>query len=130
MKFESEKAFNLLLRPFIHGEKDQHKSCTAHHGEPLLCPCLRTTCNFFLVIFLGWVMLLHPQATSTDHGVVPLLCEPLLCPCLRTTCNFFCYFSGLGNVASPSSNEHGSTSTQLVHSCWLFDESKEMHHLR
>ena len=23
---------------------------------------------FFLVIFLGWVMLLHPQATSTDHG--------------------------------------------------------------
>ena len=46
--------------------KDQHKSCSAHHGEPLLCPCLRTTCNFF--------------------G----------------------YFSGLGNVASPSSNEHGS----------------------
>ena len=47
--------------------KDKHKSCTAHHGEPLLCPCLRTTCNF-LVIFLGWVLLLYPQATSTDHG--------------------------------------------------------------
>ena len=59
---------NCLLRPFIHGGKDQHKSCTAHHGEPLLCPCLRTTCNFFLVIFLGSVMLPHPQATSTDHG--------------------------------------------------------------
>ena len=60
-----------VLRPFIHGGKDQHKSCTAHHGEPLLCPCLRNTCYFFfffLVIFLGWVMLLHPQATSTDHG--------------------------------------------------------------
>ena len=55
------------LRPFIHGRKDQHKSCTAHHGEPLLCPCLRTTCYFF-GYFLGWVMLLHPQATSTDHG--------------------------------------------------------------
>ena len=54
------------LRTFIHGGKDQHKSCTAHHGESLLCPCLRTTCNFF--------------------G----------------------YFSGLGNFASPSSNEHGS----------------------
>ena len=24
--------------------------------------------QFFLVIFLGWVMLPHPQATSTDHG--------------------------------------------------------------
>ena len=32
----------IILRPFIHGGKDQHKSCTAHHGEPLLCPCLRT----------------------------------------------------------------------------------------
>ena len=30
-------------------------------------PCLRTTCIFWL-IFLGWVMLPHPQATSTDHG--------------------------------------------------------------
>ena len=57
---------NLRLRPFIHGGKDEHKSCTAHHGEPVLCPCLRTTCNLF--------------------G----------------------YFSGLGKVASPSSNEHGS----------------------
>ena len=58
-------------RSFIHGGKDQHKSCTAHHGEPLLCPCLRTACNFF--------------------G----------------------YFSGLGNVASPSSNEQGL----IVSSC-------------
>ena len=57
----------MLLRPFIHGGKDQHKSCTAHHGKPLLCPCLRTTCTF-LAIFLCWVMLLHPQARSTDHG--------------------------------------------------------------
>ena len=64
--------FAVLLRPFIHGGKDQHKSCTAHHGEPLLCPCLRTTCNFF--------------------G----------------------YFSGLGNVASPSSNEHGYFCIRIV----------------
>ena len=61
------RRLRLRLKPFIHRGKDQHKSCTAHHGEPLLCPCLRTTCNFF-----------------------------------------FGYFSGLGNVASPSSNEHGS----------------------
>ena len=61
--------FVLRLRPFIHGGKDQHKSCIAHHGDPLLCPCLRTTYYFFLVIFLGWVKLLNPQATSTDHGV-------------------------------------------------------------
>ena len=38
-----------------------------HNAETLLCVCLRTSCNF-LVIFLGWVMLPHPQATSTDHG--------------------------------------------------------------
>ena len=25
-------------------------------------------CFLFLVIFLGWVLLLYPQATSTDHG--------------------------------------------------------------
>ena len=62
-----ENTWSFGLRPFIHGGKDQHKSCTAHHGEPLLCPCLRTTC-YFLVIFLGWVMLLHPQATITDHS--------------------------------------------------------------
>ena len=58
----------IKLRSFIHGGKDQHESCTVHHGEPLLCPCLRTTCNFFGYFFLGWVMLLHPQATSTDNG--------------------------------------------------------------
>ena len=33
---QDEQSF--FLRPFIHGGKDQHKSCTAHHGEPLLCP--------------------------------------------------------------------------------------------
>ena len=33
--------------------------------EPLLCPCLRTTCNFF-AYFSG--LLSHPQATSTDDG--------------------------------------------------------------
>ena len=31
--------------------KNQHTSCTAYHGEPLLCPCLRTTCNFFWLFF-------------------------------------------------------------------------------
>ena len=24
--------------------------------------------QFFLVMFMGWVMFPHPQATSTDHG--------------------------------------------------------------
>ena len=42
---------DLDLRSFIHEGWDQHTSCTAHHGEPLLCPCLRTTCNFFLLFF-------------------------------------------------------------------------------
>ena len=31
-------------------------------------PLFKNYMQFFLVIFLGWVMLLHPQATSTDHG--------------------------------------------------------------
>ena len=25
--------YRLRLRPFIHGGKDQHKSCTAHHAN-------------------------------------------------------------------------------------------------
>ena len=54
------------LRPFIHEGKEQDTSCTAHHGEPLLFPCLRIC--VVLVIFLCWVLLPHPQATSTDHG--------------------------------------------------------------
>ena len=36
------------LRSFIHGGKDQHKSCTAHHGEPLLCPCFK---NYMQLLF-------------------------------------------------------------------------------
>ena len=44
------------LRPFIHEGKDQHTSSTAHHCEPVLCPSLRTACNFF-VIFVGCVCL-------------------------------------------------------------------------
>ena len=39
---------------------------SALHGEPLLCPWLKYTCSF-LAISLGWVMLPHPQVTSTDH---------------------------------------------------------------
>ena len=35
--FIPAKLLSSSLRPFIHGGKDQHKSCTAHHGEPLLC---------------------------------------------------------------------------------------------
>ena len=31
-------------------------------------PLLKNYMQFFLVIFLGWVMLPHPQATITDHG--------------------------------------------------------------
>ena len=31
-------------------------------------PLLKNYMQFFLVIFLDWVMLPHPQATSTDHG--------------------------------------------------------------
>ena len=46
------KAFGSLqkedkITPIIEEGKDQHTSCTAHHGEPLLCPCLGTTCSFF-----------------------------------------------------------------------------------
>ena len=40
-----------FLRPFIHGRKDQNKSCTTHHGKSLLFPCLRSTCNFFWLFF-------------------------------------------------------------------------------
>ena len=45
--FSSQKfiIIRYIKRSFIHGGKEQHKSCTAHHGEPLLCPCLRN-CNF------------------------------------------------------------------------------------
>ena len=59
--------FSLRPRPYIHEGKDQHMSCTVHHGEPLLCPCLKPICSF-LVIFLGWVILPHYEATSTDHS--------------------------------------------------------------
>ena len=52
--------------PFIHGGKDQHKSCTAHHGEPLLCPCLRTTCNYFFGYFSGLRYVASPS--SNEHG--------------------------------------------------------------
>ena len=31
-------------------------------------PLFKNYMLIVLVIFLGWVMLLHPQATSTDHG--------------------------------------------------------------
>ena len=31
-------------------------------------PLLKNYMQFFLVIFLGWIMLPHPKATSTDHG--------------------------------------------------------------
>ena len=31
-------------------------------------PLFKNYMQFFVVIFLGWVMLLHPQTTSTDHG--------------------------------------------------------------
>ena len=41
----------LNFRPFILEGKDQHTSCTAHHGEPLLCPCLRNTCKICLLVF-------------------------------------------------------------------------------
>ena len=32
------------------------------------CALLKNYMQFFYVIFLGWVMLPHPQATSTDIG--------------------------------------------------------------
>ena len=31
-------------------------------------PLFKNYMQLFLVIFLGWAMLPHPQATSTDHG--------------------------------------------------------------
>ena len=66
MKLLEKPKFLKPLRPITQEGKNEYASCTVHHGEPLLCPCLKTTCNFIS------------------------------------------YFSGLGNVASPSSNEHGS----------------------
>ena len=61
------RKLQIKLKRFIHEGKDQHKSFSALHGEPLLYPNLSSMCNF-LVIFLGWVMLPHPQTTSPDHG--------------------------------------------------------------
>ena len=57
---------NVKLTLFIHKRKDQYTSCSAHHGEPQLCSCLRTTCISF-GYFLGWVILPDPQPTITDH---------------------------------------------------------------
>ena len=58
----------IFLRPFIHGGKDQHKSCTAHHGEPLLWPC------FFFGYFSGLDNVASPckqrariMVQATDH---------------------------------------------------------------
>ena len=49
---KAEKVLQVRSLDHLSTRKDQHKSCTAHHGEPLLCPCLRTTC-FFWLFFLN-----------------------------------------------------------------------------
>ena len=55
-----------MLRWFIHKGKDQHTNCSAFRWEPLLCPWLSYTCSFWL-FFLGYGILTHIQAASTDH---------------------------------------------------------------
>ena len=32
--------------------KDQHKSCSADHGKPLSCPCLRTNYKRFVILMV------------------------------------------------------------------------------
>ena len=75
---KSEQKFRLaefrdicsLLRPFIHKRKDQNMSVQLIITTQLtaVVPLLRIYMHLFLVVFLGWAMLPHPQTTSTDHG--------------------------------------------------------------
>ena len=51
MKHEQDKCQLDFVKPIYSRGKDQRKNCTAHHGEPLLCPCERTRCNFFSYYF-------------------------------------------------------------------------------
>ena len=48
------------LRPFIHGER------TNTRAVQLIT--VNRCCAHVWLFFLGWVMLLHSQATSKDHG--------------------------------------------------------------
>ena len=52
---------------FIHKGQDQLTRCSTLHGEPRLF-LAQELHALLLFIFLGWVILPHPQATSTDHG--------------------------------------------------------------
>ena len=54
----------LRLRPFILGGKDQRKSCTAHQGEPLLCPCL---CYMLFFGSFSWLENVS-SPSSNEHG--------------------------------------------------------------
>ena len=62
-----EKNCDIKIQTIYPRRKNQDKSCTAFHGEPLLCLCLRTRCNFS-GYFSGLGNVASPQATSTDHG--------------------------------------------------------------
>ena len=52
------------LRLFILEGKDQCTRCPAHHGELLLCPCLKTACKFF-GYFSGLVIAASPASNGS-----------------------------------------------------------------
>ena len=61
------KAFALVKIEIIYPQvKVPTLRAVQPHGEPLLHTCTRITRRFW-AIFLGWEMLPHPGATSTDY---------------------------------------------------------------
>ena len=57
----------IVIGQFVHKRKNEQTSCSVFDGKPLLCHWLRFT-YCFLANFLGWLMLVHPQSTTMDHG--------------------------------------------------------------
>ena len=86
----------------MHEGKNQHTSCTAHHGEPLLCPCLRTTCNFFWlfilsaasVIFLISVLI---NFSPNSRYVLEVYCSDNGVPVLNGTQTVFIHMQDVDN---------------------------------
>ena len=62
-------------------------------------------CLCFLFKFK--IKTIYPRG-RTNTRAVQLITANRCCTPVLTTCSFFGYFSGLGKIASPSSNEHGS----------------------
>ena len=64
--------------------------------------------------------IIYPRGIGPTYELYSSSRRTAVVPCLRTTCNCFGYFSGLGNVASPSSNEHQSLiSLKSLGESWL-----------